>query len=211
MTATWVLEGMANSTRTHSRLVGLLKILLPLIALAIFSSLFLIADRIDPDDQLALADLDVGEVLARPGITNPSFAGQTETGEAIRLKAQVIEPEPDGTLTARGLLFSMTQTDGGTLDVTAELGKIPAGNGAVEFVGSVMVATSSGLVIETQNLQAARDMGWMTAEGGVQANAPFGKFVSGALQIERTQAEDGTASYRAVFKDGVKLVYEPKD
>jgi lipopolysaccharide export system protein LptC len=202
---------MANGTRIYSRIVSLLKILLPLIALGILSSLFLLAERIEPNSQLALSELDAGEILTRPGITNPTFAGQTETGETIRLKAQIVEPDGAGTMLARGLFFSMTQTDGTTLDVTSAQGRIPAGAEPIEFDGGVMVATSTGLVVDASRLSAARDMSWFEANGAVRATSPFGDFVSGGLRIERTVAEDGSTFFRAIFKDGVKLVYEPKE
>jgi lipopolysaccharide export system protein LptC len=202
---------MATRTRIYSQFVRLLKVLLPLIALGILSSLFLIADRIEPNTQLALSELDAGEVLTRPGITNPTFAGQTETGETIRLQAQIVEPDGSGAMFARGLFFSMTQTDGTTLDVTSAEGMIPAGSEPVEFAGGVMVATSTGLVVDASRLSAARDMSRFEAKGSVRATSPFGDFQSGGLVIERSIANDGSTSYRAIFNGGVKLVYNPQE
>jgi lipopolysaccharide export system protein LptC len=43
----------------HTRVVGWLKVALPLIALALLATLFLLADRIDPDDALPYAEVDV--------------------------------------------------------------------------------------------------------------------------------------------------------
>ncbi|MBL9052753.1 MAG: hypothetical protein JNN02_03385, partial [Tabrizicola sp.] len=46
-------------TDAHTRVVTWLKVLLPLAALAILSTLFLLADQINPDDALPFAEVDV--------------------------------------------------------------------------------------------------------------------------------------------------------
>ena len=55
-----------------SRLVAALKVLLPLAALAILSTLFLVSNRINPEDALPYADVDVEARLREPRITAPT-------------------------------------------------------------------------------------------------------------------------------------------
>lgn len=62
-------------TDGHSRLVGWLKVALPLFALAILSSLFLVARGIDPDGALTLSEADLADRLREPRITAPAYAG----------------------------------------------------------------------------------------------------------------------------------------
>ncbi|MGB3251218.1 MAG: hypothetical protein WBB13_18855, partial [Tabrizicola sp.] len=67
----------------HTRLVGWLKVALPLTALAILSTLFLVARRIDPEAALPYAEVDVEDLAREPRMTAPTYAGTTEDGAAL--------------------------------------------------------------------------------------------------------------------------------
>ena len=67
----------------HTRVVTWLKIALPLAALAILSTLFLLADKIDPEDALPYAEVDVEDLAREPRMTLPSNAGTTSDGAAL--------------------------------------------------------------------------------------------------------------------------------
>ena len=81
---------------THSRLVGWLKLALPLAALVILSTLFLIADRIDPEAAIPYANVDVEDLARDPRMTTPSYAGLTSDGSALTLTADVQRIEYSG-------------------------------------------------------------------------------------------------------------------
>ena len=72
---------------THTRVVGWLKVALPLMALAVLSTLFLVADQIDPEDALPYAEVDVEDLAREPRMTMPSYAGITTDGAALSLTA----------------------------------------------------------------------------------------------------------------------------
>jgi lipopolysaccharide export system protein LptC len=82
---------MARRDR-HSRVVGWLKVALPLAALAILSTLFLLSDRIDPEDALPYAEVDVEELAREPRMTAPTYAGMTTDGAALSLTAVEARP-----------------------------------------------------------------------------------------------------------------------
>ena len=56
----------------HTQVVGWLKVALPLLALAVLATLFLLSDRIDPDAALPYAEVDVAERAREPRMTAPS-------------------------------------------------------------------------------------------------------------------------------------------
>ncbi|MGB4909398.1 MAG: hypothetical protein WBP15_12770, partial [Tabrizicola sp.] len=80
----------------HTRLVGWLKVALPLTALAILSTLFLVARRIDPEAALPYAEVDVEDLAREPRMTAPTYAGTTEDGAALTLSADEARPEAEG-------------------------------------------------------------------------------------------------------------------
>ena len=53
----------------HSRIVMILKVTLPLVALAILSSLFLFSREIDPEDAIPYADVEIADRPAQPRMT----------------------------------------------------------------------------------------------------------------------------------------------
>ena len=71
--------------------------------------------------------------------------------------------------------------------------------------------TDSGLSVETERLVAARDLAQFTFPDLIRARATFGAFTARNARIERQMSQDGVPSYRLLFQDGVKLVYDPQD
>lgn len=85
---------MATMSRAdkYSRLVLWLKVALPLAALAILSTLFLVAETLDPDAAIPYAEVDVEKILQDQGITRPTFGGVTNDGVAISIAAEAVRP-----------------------------------------------------------------------------------------------------------------------
>ena len=86
---------MVVADNTYSRLVAWLKILFPLIALAILSTLFLVARTVDPAQDLPYADVDVAELAREQRIGQPNYSGVTADGAAISLSARSALPDAD--------------------------------------------------------------------------------------------------------------------
>ena len=80
----------------HTRVVGWLKVMLPLTALAILSTLFLVARRIDPEAALPYAEVDVEDLAREPRMTAPTYAGTTEDGASVTLTADEARPAAEG-------------------------------------------------------------------------------------------------------------------
>jgi hypothetical protein len=67
----------------HSALVAWLKILLPLAALAVLSTLFMVSRSVDPADAIPYAQVDIEDRLRDPRLTDAIFAGMTQDGTAV--------------------------------------------------------------------------------------------------------------------------------
>jgi lipopolysaccharide export system protein LptC len=79
---------MARHNR-YSRLVGGLKVVLPIAALALLSTLFLLSDPPDPDRALPYAEVDVAQLARELRLTQPRFAGVLPDGREITLVARM--------------------------------------------------------------------------------------------------------------------------
>lgn len=197
---------MAAHDNIHSRLVAWLKVILPLAALALLSTLFLVSRGIAPEDALPYSEVDVEELAREPRLTAPRYAGVTQDGAALSVTAEVARPDMGGGASATALTARLETPDGVTTDIAASDGQLDTAAGLLTLTGDVRIAASSGYAITTGELTAALDRTLLTAPGTVAATAPMGRIDAGAMQLT-SQGDD----YVLVFNGGVKLVYEPKD
>ena len=106
---------------THSRLIALLKVVLPLAALALLSSLFLVSRSINPDEAIPSSAVDVEDRLREPRMTQPTYSGVTQDGAALTLSASELRPRQDqpGSARAMGLIGALETPDGLRTDLAA--------------------------------------------------------------------------------------------
>lgn len=194
----------------HSRVVFWLKITLPLLALAILSTLFLLSRRIDTDAALPYAKVDV-EALARdPRLTSPEYSAVTKDGAAVSFTSRTARTGQgtNGSATADDLVAVYETPDGLRIDVTAREGEIDRSAGRLRLSGDVEIVTSSGYRMATAGLDSALDRTELRSDGAVAAEAPYGTITAGEMEIRHEDAEN--SAYLLDFKTGVKLIYEPQ-
>ena len=193
---------------THSRVVGWLKVALPLAALAILSTLFLLADRIDPEAAIPYAQVDVQDLARNPRMTAPTYAGTTTDGTAVTLTAETARPDAEGNSgQADTVLARLDMPDGSTAELSAADVQVDAPGGEVRLSGGVAVTTSSGYLVLTDAVTAALDRTGARSLGPVTAEGPPGHLSAGGFTL--TRDAQGGNSYLLVFTGRVKLIYQP--
>lgn len=194
----------------HSRLVGWLKVALPLSALALLSTLFLLADRIDPNAAIRYAEVDVEDLARDPRMTAPTYAGTTSDGTAITMTASAARPA-NGTRTAGAsdVVVRLDMPGGGSTDIRALDAELDTGADLLRLSGGVEIETSSGYRVVTDRLNTALDRSGAASESAVTATGPQVTIDADSFTLTH-QGDTGTASpYLLVFSGSVKLVYEP--
>jgi lipopolysaccharide export system protein LptC len=199
---------MAVRDNIHSRVVFWLKIVLPLLALVILSTLFLFSRRIDTDAALPYAEVDVEDLARNQRLTAPEYSGVTTDGAAIMIQAGVARPGTEGEAATAEAVSATIETPGGLrIALDAGQGRLDDAAGRLILAGGVDIVTSSGYRVAAARLDSALDRTELHSEGAVRAEAPFGAIDAGGLQIRH---DDGRRpDYLMVFSDGVKLVYQP--
>lgn len=192
----------------YSRLVGGLKILLPLIALALLSTLFLFSRTIDPAEAIPYADLDIEQLAREPRIFAPRYAGVTQDGTAVLVEAETARPDPvvPGLLSAEGLHTLLETPDGQRTDIVAQAAMIDNEAGRMELEGAVRILTPTGYEVLSERLNATLDQTFLESPGAITGTGPLGDFSAGRMVLEQ-QGESGT--YVVVFNEGVNLIYQP--
>jgi lipopolysaccharide export system protein LptC len=197
----------ARPDNLHSRLVFWLKILLPLSALAILSTLFMVSRSINPDDAIRYADVDINDLMREPRLTLPNFAGMTTDGAALTLRAQEARLGPAEGITPgliSGLVGVLETPDGARTDLAAA-GAYLDDSGQKMVLGSgVTVSNSAGYLITTDTISVALDRTSLDTAGPIKATGPAGQIEAGEMHLGLVGD-----SYVLVFKGGVRMIYQP--
>ena len=191
---------------TRSRIVALLRVILPLTALALLSVLFLLGRKPEPDGTIPYADVDPREVAERQLATSPTYAAVTEDGAQINITgAQVMPGSAEGQGTASTVRMTFRAQDGRAADISA-------GHAAIE--GDLMVlqegvrmTTADGWVVTAPEFHASRSKGTLNADAEVNVRAPFGNMT--AAQMELRPLGEGTGDHVLDLSGGVRLIYQP--
>jgi lipopolysaccharide export system protein LptC len=202
---------MARADNAWSRWVVLLKIILPLIALALLSSIFLLSRTIDPTASIPFTDVDLKDRAREPRLTVPKFSGMTGDGALVTLDASEMRPDPGrpGSGTATDLRARMVSQTGETTDVVSDRGKVDTEAGTYEMTGAVKAVLSSGYTIAAPKMAGLLDATQLDASGPVDATAPMGQITADAMQLRSDPAAPG--NYLLVFNGRVRLVYRPSE
>ena len=197
---------MAAAGNFHSQLVGWLKILLPLAALMLLSTLFLFARGTGAPPEIPFADIDAAAAEQR--IAAPRFSGLTNTGDTLQISAAAARPDADGgpQVTIDRPQLALDATDGTTLRISAGTGTVDTSARTAQLSGLARLETSSGYTMETKGLTADMATGTVMSDGPLEVQAPFGRLQAGQVTF---RAGTGDTGQQMDFTGGVKLVYTP--
>lgn len=196
---------MATDTNFHTWLVGWLKILLPVGALMLLSTLFLFARN--PGSQTTDVPIaQIEEIAREQQITSPRFSSLTEDGAIVAVRAEKAKPQQDApnALQVEKLVIDMDSPDGTTLNVTSGSSVVDTAAQTARLDGLSRVTTSSGYTMETNGLSADLKTGEIVSDGRLAIQAPYGNLTAGKVRIHATA--DGTGQ-QMLFTDGVRLLY----
>lgn len=199
---------MAVETNFHTWVVGWLKIILPLGALALLATLFLFA-RSPANQQQTIPIAQIEEIAKEQQITAPQFSGVTEDGSVIAVQAKSAKPDAQNpnALLVESLSIDMNASDGTDLQISSDTSILDSQAQTVRLNGLSRVITSSGYTMETNGISADLKTGEIVSDGRLAVQAPFGDLTAGKVQI--SISKDGTGQ-QMVFTQGVRLLYTPQ-
>jgi lipopolysaccharide export system protein LptC len=200
---------MATDPALHSRIVGILKVGLPLVALGMLASIFLVQtdDRLAGDLVFSRGDIAaLGEGLR---ITNPTFTGTTRGEDRFRFTAALIVPDaaPPERAKITELSGEVELHGGPVVGLEADAGDLHIPTQRLDVAGNVRLRTSEGYRINAEQATLDLKTGSIVAGNAVETTGPLGRIDSGSLTVEPAAA-DGEVR-RFSFANGVRLIYEP--
>ncbi|GAA6191331.1 hypothetical protein DS909_13400 [Phaeobacter gallaeciensis] len=192
----------------YSRMVRLLKVLLPLAALVLLSTLFLISRSIGPTADIPFAEDEIADRMRDQQVTKPYFSSTTPAGEEITVTASRARPGgTDAPAVVTDLNGWLKLADGKVITLTSDTGEVRMNKNQAKFLGNVLITSTDGLRITTDELHSAlRGIAAQTPRE-VAGSGIIGDFTAGNMDIT---TKNGDGPVHMLFKNGVKLVYLPQ-
>lgn len=196
----------ASTDNLHTRLVNVLKLVLPLLALVLLSTLFLFSKKINPEDAIPYASVDVEDRMRDPKMTEAGFAGVTDDGASIAITAAEATPASDGG-TMQQVVGSLTTLAGARTEFSALTVRLDSAADLLQLGGGTTLKSSGGYDIATEGLQIATKQTHIESTGPIRAVGPIGDLSADKLVLSQPQAD---GPYLLVFKGAVRLIYTPE-
>ncbi len=195
---------------TYSNVVTFLKVALPLIALAILATLFLVPRDVDLESAIPFAKVELEKRLRDQQITEPSFSALTPKGHVVSVTASTAHPDAeDASRTiADDLSARITNETGDFITITAQHGEMDATFKELELNDGVRITASAGMQLETDSLSMSVSEVRAESGGPVVAQTGIGNLTAGRMAI---RPADETNDVYLFFTNGVRLLYTPQE
>lgn len=192
----------------HTRLVNWAKIILPLVALGLLSTLFLLSQKVNLSNKFPFSYVDLTQRAQDQGATNPSFAGVASGGEEVSFRAASVRPDPADRdiVLAETATASVLLNGGGVIDIAAQRGAASQSRMSARLEGDVRITTTTGYNIRTDAIDTRFNTLFAETAGAITGTGPPGTLNAGRM-ILTSDLATGDAYLR--FTDGVKLLYMP--
>jgi lipopolysaccharide export system protein LptC len=198
---------------TRTSFIRFLKIALPLLAVAILSTVFLVQNEDGFDGGLLFSTADKATLGDGLTIKNPRFSGKTDAGQAFSISAQIATPVGDDlrTVDVEGLSSVVHFEDGRQVEMQSATARIETSGQRISFVEGVNVRTSDGYMGHVGRLVADLESGVISGSEGVRFSGPTGKIDAQTMTISQSQNGGATYSGDSVleFGGGVTLSLVP--
>lgn len=190
-------------------MVALLKVILPLLALVLLATMFLVPRTIDLESAIPFADVELETRLRDQQVTAPSFSSQTGRGHLVAVTAAKAHPDPEepSRIVAEDLDTRITLTSGQLITVLAEHGEMDGAFQDLLLEDGVHITTSSGLKLDTDSLIMSLDQVRAETGGPVSATLGIGQLDAGRMAIRPAGESDDIYLF---FTKGVRLLYTPQ-
>lgn len=200
---------MAGFDNAYSRVVAVLKIVLPLVALGLMSTLFLFSRQPPQGEPSPFPDLAVLDLAREQRLGAPVYSGVTADGMTVTVAAKSLRPDPEIEDMILGVDFvARLQTpEGVAYDISARDGEFDRAAGVSVLRNDVQITSSTGYEMTMGAVSMDGEMSRLESLTPVEVTGPLGEIDAGRMTITR-DPETGSQT-RLVFSEGVKLLYVP--
>lgn len=191
-------------------MVTTLKIGLPMVALGLLVSMFLMSKKIPELTEIPFSQRELIERSKGQQMSTPYYLGVTGSGDRISIAANSLKPDDTNSSNAFAdqISYKILTKDGVTIHLFSDSGFLYDDTEMVVMEGSVSVISTDGYQLNASKIDAKLDQTWVFAQGPIQGSVPSGRLEAGSLEIVRSTETEALSFH---FKGGVKMIYVPKN
>lgn len=200
---------MQSQIDSYSRLVAWAKIVLPIIAIGLLSTLFLLSRSVDPLATLPFSQSDLEERTRNQQISSPEVYGVTERGDYIALRSKFARAAEanSNAMEAENVTAQIKLVSGTIVKLASSEALYDAEAAAVGLSGYVSAETSTGYSFTATGFDVNMKTLDASSRGAVKGRGPEGEIDAGQMQITVPQGEKDA---HILLTGGVKLLYTAK-
>ncbi|MFK7874552.1 MAG: LPS export ABC transporter periplasmic protein LptC [Paracoccaceae bacterium] len=191
----------------YSRLIFVLRIALPLIALGILSTLFLVSSRVEPGKTIPFAAQEVAERVKNKRVTRPVFSGLSGNGNEVTFTAEQLITSLNGANEAFDVTGRLDFQSGGHVDLVSNTAEFSAFADNATLIGDVVVTSTDGYILRSQQMMSQLSEATLISPGPVRVDGPKTTLTAQSMRINSQNAGSGL---QIRFSGDVKLLYTPK-
>lgn len=195
------------ASNTYSRFVAWVKVILPLLALALLSTLFLFSRTPDPNRAIPFANVDVEELAREQSLGQPRFAGTLTDGREVIFTAERATPVADrpDQIEATEIEARVDLSANTILLIVAEIALFDLAEQMADLSRSVGLTTSTGYQLATELLRFDLTDFMAEAPGSVSVTGPGLSVEADSMRVTGTEGNN-----LVVFNGGVRVLYDPE-
>ncbi|MBU2981045.1 LPS export ABC transporter periplasmic protein LptC [Lentibacter algarum] len=199
---------MQSTIDRHTRIVAWAKIILPIIALGLLSTLFLLSKSTDPISSIPFSEADIEERTRNQQISSPEVFGVTSRGDLVSLNAAFAKQSDENSdiTIAEQVKTSIKLVSGADVNMQAGVAQYDAKGGRIRLSSAVFATTTSGFSFEASGLDINMLNLSVISDGPVTGRGPASSLTAGQMTIE---VPEGEKDAHLLFSNGVKLIYTP--
>ena len=200
---------MTTSQDIHFQLMTGLKYILPMIALGLLSVMFYMSQSVPEESTIPYSERRLYDRAKGPQVSAPYFTGVTGAGDRLSMSAMSVKPDQsvDEDLEIDQVVLRIKTGPNQDILASSDSGLIRNEKALLVMEGNVQVVTNNGYQLSASKLTSKMEALWLYADGPVKGTGAAGVLEAGSMEILR---DSETGNLQFIFKDGIKLIYDPK-
>lgn len=197
---------MSRAGDFYSSFVTLAKIALPLLALALLSTLFLLARQDSDGTDIPYSDVELQDIVEGQRIAQPDFQSVLSDGSEINMVAESARPDilKPSVFHATEIVGEIVAPDGEVIAWQSAEGVFDSSENTLALQGGLRIRHSSGFELTAPGADADLE--------GRRAVTTGASLITGPdLWLKADKAEGTQSPEVVVFTGNVKLIYTPSN
>ena len=195
----------------YSRFVTITKVVLPLIAIGLLGTVFLITNDDSLEGGFSFSQSDLNALESGLRIDKPRMFGSNPKGDLYNFVADTLLPDSltPSLIEAQNISGEINYQSGEVIQLSAGKAEFMLEGNQLRLSEGMLVVMSDGSRIVGNGLLAELDTGKITSEGAITATGPLGDIQAGNFRVGYVGKED-EEKQMIWFENGVMLSFKPE-